>query len=267
MSEQRFRELLKIWGVPAFLISPDIAEFALSLVADEMDGKDGWGDCRIPADAIRHAQATVIAIEHENGEGVEVYAIDERQDRAVGDAESIVCEWRDNKMAILGNFIAGGHSFISDKLIGKQSPEQAHETAFIIAAVAFILSLINQPRLVRKSPMLSRQQRRAHHRGGFKAVDAWHRVTWDLSKETAAKVARDPTYHKVPLHWRRGHFRRAEAHYKGAIQRPDALREEERSMWWQWIEGQWVGHPAFGIKRSIHAPKLSTGDLARRKPA
>ncbi|WP_294932383.1 hypothetical protein [uncultured Paracoccus sp.] len=134
----------------------------------------------------------------------------------------------------------------------------------VAARVAFILSLISEPRILRRSPAGSRQQRRAIQRGFGFAVDAWTRVTWDLSKETVAKVSHDPTFHKMPLHWRRGHFRRAAPHFKGAIQRPDALREEDRGLWWQWIEGQWVGHPAFGLKRSVHAPRLSGGDLARR---
>lgn len=132
---------------------------------------------------------------------------------------------------------------------------------------AYIVALLNEPRVVLKSAAGNRQQRRQVHRGFGIAVDAWSRVSWDISKPTVAKVTRDPSFHKVPMHWRRGHFRRAEPHFKGAMQRPDAIREEDRCLWWQWIEGQWVGHPAFGVKKSVHAPKLSGRDIARRSAA
>ncbi len=142
---------------------------------------------------------------------------------------------------------------------------QSQNDQSMTMALAFVVSLINEPRGVRLEPSVNRAARRAAHRGMGIAVDAWHQVTWDLSQETVAKISRDPTFHKVPLHYRRGHYRRAEEHYRGAIKRPDAFRTEDRETWWQWIAGQWVGHPAFGIKRSVHAPKLSSGKLAGRK--
>jgi hypothetical protein len=130
----------------------------------------------------------------------------------------------------------------------------------------YLLALINEPRIVELSPSASRQRRRAAERGFGFAVDAWTRITWDLSKATKAKVARDPSFHCVPLHYVRGHFRRAEPHFRGAIQRPHALRIEDRVLWWQFIEGHWKGHPAFGVRRSVHAPIMS-GALARRRSA
>lgn len=138
------------------------------------------------------------------------------------------------------------------------------EPQALVEVFSYLMALINEPRIVVRHPSGTRQQRRAAHRGMGFAVDAWTRVSWDLSKATIAKINCDPTFHKVPLHWRRGHYRRALPHFKGAIQRPDALRPDDRAGWWQWIGEQWVGHPAFGIKRSIHAPKMSTGALAKR---
>jgi hypothetical protein len=123
----------------------------------------------------------------------------------------------------------------------------------------FIVALINEPRMVRLSKSGSRPERRMAHRGFGFAVDAWHRVSWDISRETVAKISRDPKFHKVPLHWRRGHWRRAQEHYAGAVKRTDAFRFEDRLQWWQWIEGHWVGHPAFGLKKSYHAPRFSIG--------
>lgn len=142
---------------------------------------------------------------------------------------------------------------------------EAQRSSNAAVCVAFILSLINTPSLTRLTPAGTRQQRRAAQRGMGFAPDAWTRVSWDISAETVARISRDPDFHKVPLHWRRGHYRRALPHYKGAVQLPDAILPEHRTGWWQWIEAQWVGHPAFGVKRSIHAPRLSqqTIDKAR----
>lgn len=130
---------------------------------------------------------------------------------------------------------------------------------------AFTCALLNEPRIIQQSPALPRQQRRAIQRGTGFPCDAWTRVSWDLSKFAAAKASSDPSINAMPLHWCRGHYRRAEPHYAGAVQRPDAFRREDRDGWWQWIDGVWKGHPAFGVKRSVHAPRISTGNLATRK--
>ena len=136
----------------------------------------------------------------------------------------------------------------------------------MLELVAFILATINEPRIVKLTPAGTRQQRRAARSGMGFAIDAWTRVSWDLSKPTSAKQTRDGTFHNRPLHYRRGHFRRAKDYYKGAVRRPDAFRIEDRNLWWQWIDGQWVGHPAFGVKRSVHSPYLSGKDIARKAP-
>lgn len=136
------------------------------------------------------------------------------------------------------------------------------ELCLEVVIAAFVVALINEPRVVSAKP--SAKKRMAAQRGMALAVGAWSRVSWDLSKETVAKVSSDPAFHKMPLHWCRGHYRRAEKHYAGAVQRPDAFRPEDRALWWQWIDGVWKGHPAFGVKRSVHAPVMSAGKLASR---
>lgn len=146
-------------------------------------------------------------------------------------------------------------------------PKSTNQAFMLIATIAYTCALINEPRIVTTEPAFSRQQRRSMSRGMGFAVDAWTRISWDLSKETVAKVSRDPSFHKMPLHWCRGHYRRAQSHYANAIQRHDAFRAEDRDGWWQWIEGVWRGHPAFGVKKSVHAPRISTGELANRKKA
>lgn len=264
VGETKFRKLLRLWDVPGFLISPEISEFAQSLVSQEMADKDSWGECPIPLDAKRHAQATAIALPNLDGsETFSVFVLDEPEGEPAGSPKSIVMQLDAGKLRQLGEFVAGGNFFIDNRHI-KLPHDERHIMAHTIAACAFVLSIINQPALVRTERLLTRQQRRAQARGGAKAADAWHRVTWDIGKETTAKISRDPDFHNVPLHWRRGHWRRAQKHYSGAVQRTDALRPEDRLGWWQWINGTWVGHPAFGIKRSVHAPRLS-GQVVTRK--
>lgn len=180
----------------------------------------------------------------------------------------IVVLFFDGVTDILGSFKPGESPTVKD-LHKKFDPnpnffDSADICHTAVLNFAYLIALINEPRVVRTEPNGSRQQRRCAQRAGGFAVDAWHRVSWDLSKETKVKISRDPNFHKVPFHWRRGHFRRAEQHYKGAIRRADALRPEDRDVWWQWIDGHWVGHPAFGIKRSYHAPRISMGKIAKR---
>ncbi|MEM8822066.1 MAG: hypothetical protein AAGF30_00500 [Pseudomonadota bacterium] len=161
--------------------------------------------------------------------------------------------------ALVGAWAPGTRNFFSWR--GKADEKK------IVERFAYIVALINEPRVISQSAAGTRQQRRAAHRGMGFAVDAWTRVSWDISKSAVAKTARDPGFHNMPMHWRRGHFRRAEPHFKGAMQRPDAIRAEDRALWWQWIEGQWVGHPAFGVKKSVHAPRLTGTGVARRRDA
>lgn len=264
VNELEFKAFLKNTDIPGFLISEEIRAFAQELLVSEYLELDTWGDLVIPEDAIRHTTAMAFAIPRVDAVGTYwVLMLDEPEGEPDGSPYSIVYGFTDSGSVPAGRFRAGGNLIID--IEHKDAPAKDHDDmSWLVAMVAFILSVINQPRVVKLEHLASRRDRRVAQRGGAKAANAWHRVTWDLSKPTAARIARDPNFHKVPLHWRRGHFRRAEAHYQGAVQRPDAVRPEERDLWWQWIGGQWVGHPAFGVKRSVHAPKLSTGKLASR---
>ena len=158
--------------------------------------------------------------------------------------------------SLLQDGYLGFPAWVTENLIS----DAATEALFI----STILSILSQPNVTVKERADHCRKRREFNKSHPHAYsESWTQVTWDLSKATKARLAADPTFRKVPFHHRRGHPRRAEAHYKGAYQIPEAIREEDRQGWWQWIEAKWVGNPCFGIRRSIYAPKLSTGDLAR----
>jgi len=112
---------------------------------------------------------------------------------------------------------------------------------------ATFLHLINKPRFVKQTSPLSRQRRRGLHRGMGFAVDAWHRVSWNIDKPVYAKESYDKSFHKMPLHFNRGHWKSAQEHHPKSI-----LRKNE---WKTWIEGYWAGHPAFGFKKQYWQPK------------
>ena len=114
--------------------------------------------------------------------------------------------------------------------------------------VCCLLQTINTPRHVVKNRGGTRQARRSAHMGMGFAVDAWHRVSWDVSKPVNAKEPYDTKFHKLPLHFRRGHWREgAEEHHPKSIFR--------KGRWQTWIEGYWAGHPAFGFKKQYWQPK------------
>jgi len=132
-------------------------------------------------------------------------------------------------------------------------PEDQQIYSMHTLTVAAMCSILNQPGFTIKEPAGSRQERRAAKRSGSYASDAWHKITWNIGEETKAKLTRDEPVRCMPLHYTRGHWRRAEEGWKNTTLRKDGL-------WYQWIEGFWSGHPAFGIKKAYHAPKM--GDAA-----
>jgi hypothetical protein len=124
--------------------------------------------------------------------------------------------------------------------------------------LGMMLSLINSPKLVDVSRSSPRQERREASRTFNLPVDAWHRVSWRTAagRDVSASGSEEPGS-KKPLHYRRGHVRTAQSHFHGAF--ATSLTE---TGWGQWIDGQWVGHPAFGIKKSIHTPTLDRKGLS-----
>ena len=145
-------------------------------------------------------------------------------------------------------------SYLPGEEGGLYGPEDADEEGKMsrvshVLTVAAMCSILNQPSFTKKEPAGSRQERRAAKRSGHYASDAWHKITWNIGEEVKAKLTRDEPVRCMPLHYTRGHWRRAEEGWKNTTLRKDGL-------WYQWIEGFWSGHPAFGIKKSYHAPKM-----------
>lgn len=140
-------------------------------------------------------------------------------------------------------------------LVGPEEGDEEDKITRVMhtLTVATICSIINQPNFVKTEKAGSRQERRAACRAGNYTADAWRRITWNVGDEIKAKLSRDEPTRCMPLHYTRGHWRRAEEGWKNTTQRKDGG-------WYQWIDGFWSGHPAFGVSKSYHAPKL--GDAA-----
>ncbi len=69
-----------------------------------------------------------------------------------------------------------------------------------------------------------------------------------------ARKQKEESTVKMPLHYNRGYPKKAKEHYKDTWFQ--ATKEFPNGRWWQWIEGYWAGHPAYGIKKGYHAPTL-----------
>lgn len=236
-----------------FVVPKEIDSFATEIASASLE-ETGSNELRMSTSAMLPTPWMTLFVEN--------YGLLELKERADGFISVALFGANAENYAILGAYLPGGpvkrfkHCFLSN--------EETKLALGTVVSAAFILAVINEPRVVTKTPAGCRQQRRGMQRGFGFAVNAVTRVSWDLSKPTKAKQSRDPDFHCVPLHFRRGHFRRAEQHYIGAMRRPDAIRPEDRQGWWQWIEATLVGHPSFGTRRSVHAPYMSSGKLASR---
>ena len=117
------------------------------------------------------------------------------------------------------------------------------------------LAILNNPRNVSFMPAANRAKRKLAHRGMGVAMDAMHRVAWDVDKPVKAKTPHDETFHKMPYHYRRGYWRKCDKDNPRAERRLQAPKYQDRFLWWMWIEGYWAGHPAFGIKKQYWKPR------------
>jgi hypothetical protein len=151
-----------------------------------------------------------------------------------------------------GGLMQGGYQLeVEGGLVGPPEGSEEDKTirATHVLSVAAMCSLLNQPGFTKREAVGSRQERRAATRSGGYATDAWHKVTWNIGEAVKAKLQSDDPVRCMPLHYTRGHWRKAQEGWINTSQRKDGH-------WYQWIEGFWSGHPAFGVKKSYHAPKM-----------
>lgn len=114
-----------------------------------------------------------------------------------------------------------------------------------------MLQTINHPRFViagkRDVSMMKRQSFKKAT--GRYAPDAWNMVSWNVDKPVKAKDYKEGTGGRLPLHYRRGHWRLAEEGWK------NTRWSAERNRWEQYIHGYEAGNPAFGWTKNYHLPR------------
>ena len=129
----------------------------------------------------------------------------------------------------------------------KGLPEEQHEPfTNVIVRIAGAFELINNPKFVVSEKAGTRAQRKQMKREQDICLEAWHKITWNVDKSTVALNDNDRGGWRMPLHYTRGHPRKAEPHHKNVMYKNGKP--------YKWIHGFWSGHPAYGIKKGYHAP-------------
>ena len=126
--------------------------------------------------------------------------------------------------------------------------EEAKEMLRIVAA---LLQTINQPRYVRRAQRDVSQIKRQRIKNslGRYIPDAWNMISWNVDEPVMAKNSEEGTGSRQGLHYRRGHWRKAESHWAGA------RWSETRLRWETFIHGYEAGHPKYGVLKSYHVPR------------
>ena len=245
--------LLSISQAQLFLVPGKIVDAAFDLVREEWSWFLGLPDPSpkqtpiVPTGAVLPARNITVITEDFRGGPTAFNCQTERSSDTV-----VVTLVSDDGLFCLGTYIPG----LPNIHLYDDSGIEEEMALAAVQGVSMTIALIGQPRFVVQQPALSRQQRRRHRSsgGGF-AVDAWTRVSWNIGRDVVAKLSRDPGFHCQPLHFRRAHWRVAEPHYAGAVWL-DERSAPRRPGWYTRIPESWPGHPAFGIKKSYHAPRL-----------
>ena len=125
------------------------------------------------------------------------------------------------------------------------------EAIEMLRIVAAMLQTINQPRYVRRSQRDVSQIKRQRIKNalGRYIPDAWNMISWNVDEPVMAKTSEEGTGSRQGLHYRRGHWRKAESHWAGA------RWSETRLRWETYIHGYEAGHPKYGVLKSYHVPR------------
>ena len=145
-----------------------------------------------------------------------------------------------------------GILFNKNEIDGHPDTHVSDKIAFnanVIMMIAGAFELINNPRFVMSTDIGTRAQRKQMKREQDIALEAWHKITWNVDDDSIEVNNGDRGGWHMPLHYTRGHFRKAEPHWEDVVWRKDGKP-------YKWIEGFWSGHPAYGIKKGYHAPTI-----------
>lgn len=132
---------------------------------------------------------------------------------------------------------------------GKMTEELKLQSLFMMQTLVAMFDLMCKPTLTVSAPVGSRQSRRYMQRTVGIPSERWSKIEWNVGEKIKSEIRKNDPDNCKPLHFRRGHYRKAKEHFKNAVQ--------VDGVWHQWIEGFWCGHPAFGFVRSVHAPKYA----------
>ena len=147
-----------------------------------------------------------------------------------------------NEYATTGRF-RPGDLFVESNPSAQGMPAQA------LLLIAYMLDLINTPAFVTKDSLPRPARRRIDRISGTNASDRVRVISWNLKKPKLEAGESVGSGRHMLLHYTRGHWRQCAAHLERAQLHDDGVHR-------MWIEGFWSGHPAYGIVRSIYAPKL-----------
>jgi len=153
---------------------------------------------------------------------------------------------------VFGGYIPGSVEALinrSDKTHEEHAKITETDRAQTIVLVAAVLATINAPRITKRVVAGTRQSRRAAARKIGANPEQWHRVEWDLTKPKVERGERLGKGWHMPLHYTRGHWRRCEEGRGKAVLLPG-------KGWHTWVDGYWSGHPSYGIKRAVYAPRI-----------
>lgn len=230
-------------------IDRDITEFVYAQNNDAFDGKM-LSDLRVPVDA--RPPSDICFVYMPNSEAG-FFAIKQKAGRRKETPHPSVDVIRVSHVEVP---VSCGCYAISDDesqntifLPDLDNDKEQSLMASIMMTVTTVFSLINQPRFVVRGKSGTRQTRKQMHRGHGISTDAWHKIQWNITEPVKAKDDSDRGGWRMPLHYTRGHWRKAQDHWDDVVIRKDGQP-------YKWIEGFWSGHPAYGVKKSYHAPKL-----------
>jgi hypothetical protein len=123
------------------------------------------------------------------------------------------------------------------------------DLAGMLTLTAELICLLGTPRFVTQLPLPRQVRRKLDRKSGVNVSDRVRVISWNLTKPKLEAGETVGCGRHMPLHYTRGHWRQCAAHLDRAQLHDDGVHR-------MWIEGFWSGHPAYGIVRSIYAPKL-----------